>query len=113
MDEIEFDELQLYEINLAKKHGLSEEKVELLKNACLDDSQMEQIRWGLEKGYSIEKINIYANEKYTVDQMRVLLLCIEKDFTDEEIKFIKENFKQDNDAYHIFEEILCIKNSVN
>lgn len=109
MDNDKFNELQLYEINMAIKHGLSEEKIELFKNPCLDDSQMEQIRWGLEKGYPIEKIKIYADEKYTVEQMRILLLCIEKNFTDKEIEHIKATFVYKSDAYDVFEQILSSK----
>jgi len=68
----DFDELQLRQILLGLKQGLTKEQVSVYAKSEFDYSQMSEIRIGFVRGFGVQKIQEYANHEYTRLQMRAI-----------------------------------------
>ena len=68
----EMSELTKARIELAKKKGLSKDKIELLSDTSLNDEQAGVIMDSLTAGTDVNKVKKFANAKYNAQQMAVL-----------------------------------------
>lgn len=80
-----FSELQLQEIKLGIRFGVSDELIDMYANPMFNHYQMREIRIGFVNGLTKDQVSVYARSEFNEEQMNVIRVGLELGMTDIEI----------------------------